>query len=149
MNILIFTIVGSLAAGLGSAPHSADPDCSRYLEAMKSPEAVAVLEAWRTRLPEIFDKKKYPRVLESSGFGAYSIALDFDPATVGLGAAAHAEISADPNNRKIRFAAITDALRTGFVFKFEGYEYRFEGAAMKTPRTHHIGVACTTERSGD
>lgn len=137
---------GTVASGGGG---SADPDCSRYLEAMKRPAVVAALEAWRARLPMTFEEKRYPRVLESSGFGAYSIALDFDYKLLGLEPSAHAEVSVDPGSKKIRFAAITDAKSTGFVFRFKGYEYMFEGSAMKSPRSSTVGVACAVARDGD
>jgi hypothetical protein len=113
---------------------------------MRNTINVATLEAWRARLPAIFDGTKYQRVLEYSGFGAYSIALDFDATTLGLGPTAHAEISVDPNSGKIRLAAISDAEQTGFVFRFEGYERSFERRAMKSPRSAHVGVACWKPR---
>lgn len=149
MKTLVTTIFSCLGAMASINAMSADPDCPRYVDMMKNPAAVAALEAWRARLPATFDKTKYPRVLESSDFGAYSIALDFDPAVLNLGSTAHAEISIDPNNKKIRFAAISDTLRTGFVFRFEGYEYMFEGFAMKSPRSGHVGVACAAARGDD
>jgi len=148
MNALMLALAGWLAAMANPNTQSVDPDCGRYLNAMQNPDVVAVLEAWRARLPETFDRKKYPRVWESSGFGGYSFALDFNPTTLGLKPTAHAEVSVDPRNGKVRFAAISDALGSGFVFRFKGYEYRFEGTAMKSPRSGYIGVACRTPRGG-
>jgi len=148
MSISILMTVSWLVATINPGAQSADPDCSLYLNAMENPAAVAVLNAWRTRLPATFDRKKYPRVLESSGFGGYSFALDFDPVALGLGPKAHAEVSVDPSNGKVQLAAISDARWTGFVFRFEGFEHRFERRAMKSPRSGDIGVACRTPRGG-
>jgi hypothetical protein len=149
MTIFTLATLSWLVAVVNGNQTFADPDCPRYLEAMKRPDVIATLVAWRGRLPETFDKKKYPRILEASGFGAYSIALDFDHRKLGLDSTAHAEISVDPRSKRIRFAAITDAKSTGFVFLFKGYEYMFEHSAMKSPRISNIGVACATSRDSD
>ncbi len=146
MNISTFAIVAWLAALSNSVPPPADPDCSRYLDAMRDPAKVATLEAWRVRIPATFDRAKYPRVHESSGFGGYSFAVDIDPATIGLRSTAHAEVRIEPGTDKVRLAAISDVLGTAFVFQFKGHEEDFEFYAMKSPRSGTVGVACRTLR---
>lgn len=138
-----------LASLSGHAAAASSADCARYIEAFDNSSILSTLTAWRNRLPEKFEISNFTRLQKYHGFGRYSIPLDFDPKTINLGPQAHAEISIDPESKKVRFAAISDSLNTGFVFRFKDYDYKFESRALKSPRSGDIGVACAEGRMKD